>query len=110
MARVRTIVAVALLAFAGAAPAQEPRKGPFEIRYLVSHVRRVDTQFYDFTGDGVLDAIVVSIDVDADPPTRWLALHVGTKADGIPEKPDQIWSAAPATGAVAIGNVVPEGG
>src|SRR5918996_896050 len=97
MSRVRTILAIALLSAGVAAPAQEARRAPFEVRYIVAHGRRVDTQFYDFTGDNVLDTLVVSIDMDADPPARWFALHVGTKAGGIPEKPDQIWSVAPST-------------
>ncbi len=111
MSRVRRIAALALavLAAAPAAPPQE-RRAPFEKRHIVAHGRRIDTQFYDFTGDGVLDALLVSIDFDADPPARWVALHVGTKGGGIPEKPDQIWSVAPSTCALALGNVVPEGG
>ena len=108
MMRLRKILALALLA-AIAAPAQERPRGPFEVRYIAPFGRRIDTQFYDYTGDGLLDALVVSIDFDADPPTRWLALHVGAKG-GIPEKPDQIWSAAPTTCALATANIVPEGG
>ena len=107
---VRTFVAIAILAAGVAGSPQEGRRAPFEVRHIVAHGRRVDTQMYDFTGDGLLDALMVSIDYDADPPARWLALHVGTKGAGIPEKPDQIWSAAPATCALALGNVVPEGG
>jgi hypothetical protein len=108
MSYVRTILAIALLA--APAPGQAGPKAPFEARYFAVHGRRVDTQFWDYTGDGVLDALVVSIDFDADPPTRWFALHVGKTPGGMPEKPDQIWSAAPTTCAYALGNVVPEGG
>jgi hypothetical protein len=112
MARVRRIAAaaLALLAAGVAGPAQAVGRAPFEVHYLAVHGRRIDTAFYDFTGDGVMDALMVSIDYDADPPARWLALHIGTKAGGLPEKPDQIWSAAPDTCALALGNVVPEGG
>ncbi|HZL71728.1 MAG TPA: VCBS repeat-containing protein [Planctomycetota bacterium] len=110
MMRIGKILAVGLWAAGLATPAQEGRRGPFEVRHLAPYGRRVDTQFYDFTGDGLLDALVVSIDLDADPPNRWFALHAGRKDAGIPEKPDQIWSAAPATCAFALGNVVPEGG
>jgi len=109
MARLRKFLGLALLAAAAAAPAQEKPRKPFEVRYLAPFGRRIDTQFYDYTGDGTMDALVVSIDFDADPPTRWLALHAGTKA-GLPEKPDQIWSVAPTTCALATANVVPEGG
>ena len=108
MTLIRSIAGLLILA-ALPLPAQQPVKAPFEVRHIVAFGRRVDTHFYDFTGDGMADALMVSIDMDADPPTRWLALHVGTKA-GIPEKPDQIWSAAPTTCAIALSNAVPEGG
>jgi len=102
---------VAVLVAAGlqALPQQGPRAA-FEIRHVVAHGRRIDTQFYDFTGDGLLDALVVSIDWDVDPRVRWLALHIGKKGEGILEKPDQIWSASPFACALALANVVPEGG
>lgn len=103
-------LSAALAAAALASPLQDRPRAPFEVRFIVAHGRRVDTQFWDFTGDGVRDALVVSLDLDADPPARWLALHVGTREGGLPEKPDQIWSAAPTTCALALGNVVPEGG
>ena len=94
MAKVRRIAAAvaALLAAGVAGPPQAVGRAPFEVHYLAVHGRRIDTAFYDFTGDGIMDALMVSIDYDADPPARWLALHIGTKA-GLPEKPDQIWSA-----------------
>jgi len=112
MTRLRRIIAVAaVLALAGLeAAVQEAPKGPFEVRHIVSHGRRTDTQFYDFTGDGILDAFVPSIDWDVDPPVRWLALHVGRKVGGIPERPDQIWPVAESTCALALANIVPEGG
>lgn len=110
MMTVRTIFAIAILAAGAATPFQGAPRAPFDVRYIVAHGHRLDTPFYDFTGDGLRDALMISIDFDADPPTRWLALHVATKAGGIPEKPDQIWSVAPATCAIALGNVVPEGG
>ena|SRR5688572_21352808 len=110
MLRLRTIVAVVLVATLAGGFRQEARRGPFELRFITAHGRRTDTQFYDFTGDGLLDTLVASIDMDADPPSRWFALYVGKKGSGIPEKPDQIWSAAPSTCAFAIANVVPEGG
>jgi hypothetical protein len=108
MTLIRTIVGLLILATLPV-PAAPPSKAPFEVRHIVAFGRRVDTHFYDFTGDGLADALMVSIDMDADPPSRWLALHVATKA-GIPEKPDQIWSAAPTTCALALSNAVPEGG
>lgn len=108
MNRIRAIVAVVLVAAGVASPGPQA-PAPFEVRYLLVHGRRIDTQYYDFTGDGLRDALIVSIDLDADPPARWLALHVGTKG-ALPEKPDQIWSVQPSTCAMALGNVVPEGG
>src|SRR5688572_25861053 len=98
MYRLLTIVAVVAIA----SPVHQAPRGGFEVRYLVPHGRRVDTQFYDFTADGLKDALVVSIDMDADPPTRWLALHVGAKGGVISEKPDQIWSVQPTTCALAL--------
>jgi hypothetical protein len=112
MSRLRWIPAgVAVLVAAGleVLPQQGPR-APFEIRHVVAHGQRIDTQFYDFTGDGLMDALVVSIDWDVEPRVRWLALHIGKKGEGIPEKPDQIWPAAPFACALALANVVPEGG
>jgi hypothetical protein len=110
MHRLQSIVAVLAIAAGVVAPAPQERRRDFDVRYLIPHGRRIDTQFYDFTGDGLKDALVVSIDMDADPPERWLALHQGSKGGLISEKPDQIWSVHPTTCALALGNVVPEGG
>ncbi len=99
------VLAAAIPASGGPAP-----RGAFEVRHLLVHGRRTDTVFYDFTGDGIPDALNVSVDHDAEPPTRWLALHVGGKDRRYGERPDQVWSVIPQACALAFGDWLPGGG
>ncbi len=108
MNTLRAALCITLIA-ATASPAQ-PSAGPFDVVFLPVHGRRQDTVFYDFTGDGVLDVLNTSIDYDATPIVRWLALHKGDKEKGWPQKPDFIWPVHATAAALAFGNVVPEGG
>ncbi|MBI4563566.1 MAG: VCBS repeat-containing protein [Planctomycetes bacterium] len=108
--RVAVWIAVAgMSVLVGGAPPE--RRDAFEVLHLTAHGRRLDTLFYDFTGDGIMDALAVSIDYDVDPPVRWLALHAGAaKRPILPENPTQIWAVAEFAAALAVADVVPEGG
>src|SRR3989304_6018798 len=90
MCRLRSVWVILALA-ASTLPPVGGQGRDFEVRSLLAHGRRTDTLFQDFTGDGVPDALMVSIDFDQDPPQRWLALHRGGKDRSYPDKPDQIW-------------------
>ncbi len=103
------LMALTAVALAAAAPSAA-QDGPFDFRLLPVHGRRQDTVIYDFTGDGVNDILNTSIDYELDPPVRWLALHVGDKAKGLPTKPDFIWHVHASAAALTFGNYLPEGG
>lgn len=111
MGNLRSILAAAALLIAVAPPAaSRSAGGPFEVRHLLAHGRRLETLFYDVTGDGVPDALNVSVDYDAEPPVRWLALHPGGKDRMFPERPAQIWAVPTWACALALGNWLPDGG
>lgn len=102
------LIAGVLLA-ASFADAQEAR-GPFDARTLPVHGRRIDTVLGDFSGDGVVDILNTSIHFDAEPPTRWLALHIQDKARGFLPTPDFLWPIHATAAALTFGNFLPSGG
>jgi hypothetical protein len=94
-----------LLLLCGAAP-----EGiEFEGQFLPIHGRRVDTLTYDFDGDGKGDLLNTSVDADADPPARWLALHL--QRDGkYREAPDYLRPVSARAAALVLGDFLPGGG
>lgn len=108
----RTVIArigLFLLAGALAAPAAEPQGLGFRLQYLAVHGRRLDTLTYDFDGDGKGDVLNSSIDFDADPPARWLALYL-QRGGGYREAPDQLRAVSGRACALVFGDFLPGGG
>jgi hypothetical protein len=99
-----------LLALAALPAWGSPPQGvEFRLQYLAVHGRRQDTLTYDFDGDGKGDVLNTSIDFDADPPARWLALHL-QKDGGYPEIPDRVGAVSPRAAALVFGDFLPGGG
>ncbi len=99
-----TLLALAAApAGAGDAPILE-----FHLRYLPVHGRRMESVFYDCDGDGGADLIQLSIDLDKDPPERWIAVHLRRRGE-FADRPDWIWSVSDRACAIVFGDFLPGG-
>jgi hypothetical protein len=88
---------------------QELQDRDFRVQYLAVHGRRQATLTYDLDGDGRGDLVNLSIDTDAKPQARWIAVHL--QKDGkYRESPDRIWPLAAPAAALVFGDFLPGGG
>ncbi len=81
----------------------------FRLQYLAVHGRRQDTVQVDVDGDGKLDLLNTSIDFDANPPERWVAIH-RNRNGRFPDVPDHLLAISDRAGALLFGDYLPGGG
>jgi hypothetical protein len=95
-------------------PAISSAAGPspileFQLSWLAVYGRREATLHDDFDGDGKLDILNVSINLDVNPAERRLSIHF--QRDGrYSESPDLLWPLSDRACALVMGDFLPGGG